>query len=177
MSQIQVQIWKLLLGSGQRCIPGDDENCGDGGLAKMLVYLIQKASQYQQTEQCILLDGTNIRAVDNRGDYSHFKLVIMVIIIIGVQYHVKAHCKQVKFNFSGQQILLLVLSMEVCILLDDRLVMKLTSDMKIKVVAGNPLHCNVNATYDETALGTVLAIAFSQLVIYLLLIVIQGVST
>lgn len=49
--------------------------------------------------------------------------------------------------------------------IDDRLVLKLTSDMKIKVVAGIPLHChredNNTKIDNDNILGTVLALAFA----------------
>lgn len=50
--------------------------------------------------------------------------------------------------------------------IDDRLVLQLTPDMKVKVIAGTPLHCHSNLTSpDETKkkdiLGTVLSLAFA----------------
>lgn len=50
-------------------------------------------------------------------------------------------------------------------LIDDRLVLKLTADMKIKVVAGIPLHChreeNNTRISNDKILGTVLALTFA----------------
>lgn len=50
--------------------------------------------------------------------------------------------------------------------IDDRLVLKLTADMKVKVVAGTPLHCRhqdntTKISSTENILGTVLALAFA----------------
>lgn len=53
--------------------------------------------------------------------------------------------------------------------IDDRLVLKLTSDLKVRVVAGTPLHCTSSANMAGTprpnstvaVLGSVLAVAFS----------------
>ncbi|CAG9802441.1 unnamed protein product [Chironomus riparius] len=147
-------------GSGQRCIPGDDENCGDGGPAKLARLSHPKGITISADRTMFIADGTNIRSVDDKG---------IIHTLIGHHGHHNhwspIPCKGALFANDVQ--LQWPTSLALSPLdgslhfTDDRLVLKLTSDMKIKVVAGTPLHCNINATYDEAALGTVLAIAFS----------------
>jgi hypothetical protein len=153
---------EAVVGSGQRCIPGDDENCGDGGLAKNARLSHPKGITISADRTMYIADGTNIRAVDNRG---------IIHTLIGHHGH-HNHWSPIpcKGALPASQVQLqwptnLALSPLDGSLhfTDDRLVLKLTTDMKIKVIAGNPLHCNVNATYDENALGTVSAIAFSPI--------------
>jgi hypothetical protein len=151
---------EAVVGSGQRCIPGDDENCGDGGLAKNARLSHPKGITIAADKTMYIADGTNIRAVDSRGiihtlighhgHHNHWSPIPCKGALIASQVQLQWPTGLTLSPLDGS-----------LYFTDDRLVLKLTADMKIKVVAGTPLHCNTNATYDETALGTVLAMAFS----------------
>ncbi|XP_037027391.1 teneurin-a isoform X8 [Bradysia coprophila] len=154
-----------VVGSGQRCIPGDENNCGDGGLASQARLSHPKGIAIAADKTMYIADGTNIRAVDPKG---------IIHTLIGHHGHHNhwspAPCKgallasQTQLQWpTGLSLSPLDGSLH---FIDDRLVLKLTSDQKIKVVAGTPLHCNTNSgTSDknktsENVLGTVLAMAF-----------------
>lgn len=114
-----------------------------------------------------IADGTNIRAVDPRG---------FIHTLVGNHGHqnqwVPTPChgsipsSQTQLQWpTGLSLSPLDGSLH---FIDDRLVLKLTADMKIKVVAGTPLHCHAkedNATNipSENILGTVLSLAFSPI--------------
>jgi hypothetical protein len=150
-----------VVGNGQRCIPGDEENCGDGGLAKNARLSHPKGITISADRTMYIADGTNIRAVDPKG---------IIYTLVGHHGHHNhwspIPCKgalqasQVQLQWpTGLALNPLDGSLH---FIDDRLVLKLTSDMKIKVVAGSPLHCHSsNETNDDTMLGTVLAMAFA----------------
>ncbi|CAO1418145.1 unnamed protein product [Diamesa hyperborea] len=154
---------EAVVGSGQRCIPGDEENCGDGGLAKNARLSHPKGITIAADKTMYIADGTNIRAVDPKG---------IIHTLIGHHGHHNhwspIPCKgalmasQVQLQWpTGLALNPLDGSLH---FIDDRLVLKLTADMKIKVVAGSPLHCNKNAnneTIEDALLGTVLAMAFA----------------
>jgi hypothetical protein len=107
-----------------------------------------------------IADGTNIRAVNSKGiihtlighhgHHNHWSPIPCKGALLASQVQLQWPTGLTLSPLDGS-----------LYFTDDRLVLKLTADMKIKVVAGTPLHCNTNATYDETALGTVLAMAFS----------------
>lgn len=153
-------------GSGQRCIPGDEENCGDGGPAMKARLSHPKGLAIAADKTMYIADGTNIRAVDPKG---------IIHTLIGHHGHHNhwspAPCagallaNQIQLQWpTGLALSPLDGSLH---FIDDRLVLKLTADMKIKVVTGSPLHCNVNKVGTEKnktsddVLGTVLAIAFA----------------
>lgn len=127
-----------------------------------------------------IADGTNIRAVDPKG---------IIHTLVGHHGHhnhwspapcsgaIPAHQAQLQWP-TGLSLSPLDGALH---FIDDRLVLKLTPDMKVKVVAGTPLHChrnlnneieandkneNINGTIvnnikPENILGTVLSLAFA----------------
>ncbi|XP_030381653.1 teneurin-a isoform X2 [Scaptodrosophila lebanonensis] len=156
-----------VVGSGQRCIPGDEGNCGDGGPALQARLSHPKGLAIAADRTMYIADGTNIRAVDPKG---------VIHTLIGHHGHhnhwspapctgtLMANQAQLQWP-TGLALSPLDGSLH---FIDDRLVLRLTSDMKIRVVAGTPLHCNnngqdsrVNKTAADNVLGTVLAMAFS----------------
>ncbi|CRK90588.1 CLUMA_CG004290, isoform A [Clunio marinus] len=157
---------EAVVGSGHRCIPGDEEKCGDGGLAKNARLSHPKGIAIAADKTIYIADGTSIRAVDNKG---------IIHTLIGHHGHHNhwspIPCKGTLFVNQVQLQWPTGLSLNPIDgslhFIDDRLVLKLTVDMKIKVVAGQPLHCannNMkNETNDDLVLGTVLAMAFSPL--------------
>lgn len=149
-----------VVGSGQRCIPGDDENCGDGGLAKNARLSHPKGIAIAADKTMYIADGTNIRAVDKQGlihtlighhgHHNHWSPIPCTGALLASQIQLQWPTAVSLSPLDGS-----------LHFTDDRLVLKLTGDMKIKIVAGTPLHCNTNNTYDVNTLGTVLAMAFS----------------
>ncbi|KAH8289150.1 hypothetical protein KR054_001033 [Drosophila jambulina] len=158
-----------VVGSGQRCIPGDEGNCGDGGPALLARLSHPKGLAIAADRTMYIADGTNIRAVDPKG---------VIHTLIGHHGHhnhwspapcsgtLMANQAQLQWP-TGLALSPLDGSLH---FIDDRLVLRLTSDMKIRVVAGTPLHCSngaagqdgrVNKTGADNVLGTVLAMAFS----------------
>ncbi|XP_055525741.1 teneurin-a isoform X2 [Wyeomyia smithii] len=154
----------VVVGSGQRCIPGDEESCGDGGPAKEARLSHPKGIAIAADKTMYIADGTNIRAVDPDG---------IIHTLIGHHGHhqhwspVPCHGALLATRSQLQWPTGLALNPLDSSLhfIDDRIVLKLTVDMKIKVVAGIPLHCSGNDDHNKTssngALGTVVAIAFA----------------
>ncbi|EAT34453.1 AAEL013308-PA, partial [Aedes aegypti] len=154
----------VVVGSGQRCIPGDEENCGDGGPAKQARLSHPKGIAIAADKTMYIADGTNIRAVDPKG---------IIHTLIGHHGHHNhwspAPCRGALLATRAQLQWPTGLALNPLDgslhFIDDRLVLKLTADMKIKVVAGVPLHCNSNEEHNKTnsddVLGTVVAMAFA----------------
>ncbi|XP_048511845.1 teneurin-a isoform X2 [Athalia rosae] len=167
---------EAVVGSGERCIPGDEGHCGDEGPAIHAKLAHPKGIAIAADKTMYIADGTNIRAVDPRG---------IIHTLVGHHGHhnhwspapcmgaIPAHRAQLQWP-TGLTLSPLDGSLH---FIDDRLVLKLTSDLKVRVVAGTPLHCTSNANMggaprsnssmaannkkSDEVLGSVLAVAFS----------------
>ncbi|XP_033329180.2 teneurin-a transmembrane protein isoform X3 [Megalopta genalis] len=167
-----------VVGSGERCIPGDESHCGDEGPAIRAKLAHPKGIAIAADKTMYIADGRNIRAVDPHG---------IIHTLVGHHGHhnhwspapcvgaISAHQAQLQWP-TGLTLSPLDGSLH---FIDDRLVLKLTSDLKVRVVAGTPLHCasNSNGNDGEAAkanassvanskkpdevLGSVLAVSFS----------------
>uniref|UniRef100_A0A182SX28 Uncharacterized protein n=1 Tax=Anopheles maculatus TaxID=74869 RepID=A0A182SX28_9DIPT len=158
--------YDVIVGSGQRCIPGDEQNCGDGGPAIEARLSHPKGLAIAADRTMYIADGTNIRAVDPKGT---------IHTLIGHHGHqnrwspvpCRGAARAMQVQLQWPTALALNPLDGSLYFVDDRLVLKLTSDMKVKVIAGIPLHCNEDhmaglnrTTPVEEPLGTVLAMAF-----------------
>ncbi|XP_052873882.1 teneurin-a [Anopheles cruzii] len=158
--------YDVIVGSGQRCIPGDEQNCGDGGAAIEARLSHPKGLAIAADRTMYIADGTNIRAVDPKGT---------IHTLIGHHGHqnrwspvpCRGAARAMQVQLQWPTALALSPLDGSLYFVDDRLVLKLTSDMKVKVIAGIPLHCNedhaqsVNRSAPaEEPLGSVLAMAF-----------------
>ncbi|KAL0125856.1 hypothetical protein PUN28_004718 [Cardiocondyla obscurior] len=170
-----------VVGSGERCIPGDEGHCGDEGPAINAKLAHPKGIAIAADKTMYIADGTNIRAVDPQG---------IIHTLVGHHGHhnhwspapcigaIPAHQAQLQWP-TGLTLSPLDGSLH---FIDDRLVLKLTSDLKVRVVAGTPLHCTSNANSNtngndelpklnsslttslkkpDEVLGSVLAVGFS----------------
>ncbi|XP_024941633.1 teneurin-a isoform X3 [Cephus cinctus] len=162
-----------VVGSGERCIPGDEGHCGDEGPAIRAKLAHPKGIAIAADKTMYIADGTNIRAVDPQGN---------IHTLVGHHGHhnhwspapcagaIPAHQAQLQWP-TGLTLSPLDGSLH---FIDDRLVLKLTSDLKVRVVAGTPLHCTSNANTEmkvnvtgpgtrkpDEVLGSVLAVGFS----------------
>lgn len=77
--------WEPFVGSGERCLPGDEAHCGDGGLARDAKLAYPKGVAISAQNILYFADGTNIRMVDRDG---------IVSTIIGNHMH-KSHWKPI----------------------------------------------------------------------------------
>ncbi|CAG9766607.1 unnamed protein product [Ceutorhynchus assimilis] len=154
---------EAVVGNGERCIPGDDTACGDEGPAKYARLSHPKGIAIAVDGTLYIADGTNIRAVDQKG---------VIHTLIGNHGH---HNHWVPIPCSGAILAnqaqlqwptgLALSPLDGAVhFIDDRLILKLTPEMKVSVVAGTPLHCHNsdNTTIgQDNELGTVLALAFN----------------
>ncbi|XP_039300715.1 teneurin-m-like, partial [Nilaparvata lugens] len=139
--------WESAVGSGERCLPGDEAHCGDGALARdaKLAYPKGYHSNYYTEWQCqvkvlYFADGTNIRMVDRDG---------IVTTVIGNHMH-KSHwlpipcegtlnIEEVHLRWPTD---LAINPLDNSLhIVDDHMILQLTPDGRVKVVAGRPLHC------------------------------------
>ncbi|RWS12485.1 teneurin-m-like protein [Dinothrombium tinctorium] len=139
---------EAVVGSGIKCLPGNKNLCGDGRLARDARLAYPKGIAISLNNEMFIADGTNIRMVDSSG---------LIHTLIGDHYH-KSHWKP--FPCSGTipiQKVNLRWPTELAIspldnslhILDDHMVLKLTPDKRIRIVAGRPTHCSSVITAHE----------------------------
>ncbi|CAL4063225.1 unnamed protein product [Meganyctiphanes norvegica] len=128
------------VGSGERCLPGDEVGCGDGSLARDAKLQYPKGMAVSINDILYFADGTNVRAVDADG---------IITTVIGTHRH-RSHWKPLPCegtvpvsDVSLRWPTALAVSPldDSLYVLDDHHVLRLTRDGQIKVVAGRPLHC------------------------------------
>jgi secreted PhoX family phosphatase len=127
--------WEVFVGSGERCLPGDEAHCGDGSSAREAKLAYPKGIAVANDGTLYFADGTNIRMVDRDG---------IISTIIGSHVH-KSHWKPVSCEGTlKMEEVLLRWPTEVSInpltgslhFLDDRVVMMMTPDGRLRIVAG-----------------------------------------
>lgn len=132
---------EIVVGSGLKCLPGDKLACGDGKNAREARLTYPKGIAVSLSGEIFIADGTNIRFVDSNG---------IIHTLIGDHFH-KFHWKP--FPCSGivpLQKYSLRWPTELAInpidnslnILDDHMVLKLTPDKRLKIIAGRPNHCS-----------------------------------
>ncbi|KAG8234383.1 hypothetical protein J437_LFUL015147, partial [Ladona fulva] len=89
------------VGSGERCIPGDEAACGDGGPARHAKLAHPKGLAIAADKTMYIADGTNIRAVDtngiihtlvgHHGHHNHWRPIpcrdMKVVVVAGTPLH------------------------------------------------------------------------------------------
>lgn len=128
------------VGSGERCLPGDEVGCGDNSLARDAKLQYPKGMALSLDDVLYFADGTNVRAVDSDG---------IISTVIGTHRH-RAHWQPLpcegtvpvsEVSLRWPTALAVSPLDNSLYVLDDHHVLRLTHDRQIKVIAGRPLHC------------------------------------
>ncbi|XP_076663968.1 teneurin transmembrane protein Ten-m isoform X3 [Andrena cerasifolii] len=145
--------WETVVGSGERCLPGDEAHCGDGALARDAKLAYPKGVAVSADNVLYFADGTNIRMVDRDG---------IITTVIGNHMH-KSHWKPIPCQGTlNVEEVHLRWPTELAInpldnslhMIDDHMVLQLAPDGRVKVVAGRPLHCASPSSSFDTELAT-----------------------
>lgn len=132
--------WVAVVGSGEHCSPGDEAHCGDNGLAKDAKLAYPKGLAIASDNTLYFADGVNIRMVDRYG---------IITTLIGNHAH-KSHWEpmQCEGTLRLEEIHLrfptaLAINPldDTLYIVDDHMILKMTPDSRVHVVAGRPLHC------------------------------------
>ncbi|XP_026832629.1 teneurin-m isoform X1 [Drosophila erecta] len=145
--------WEAFVGSGERCLPGDEAHCGDGALAKDAKLAYPKGIAISSDNIMYFADGTNIRMVDRDG---------IVSTLIGNHMH-KSHWKPIPCEGTLKleemhlrwPTELAVSPMDNTLhIIDDHMILRMTPDGRVRVISGRPLHCATASTAYDTDLAT-----------------------
>ncbi|XP_017122860.1 teneurin-m isoform X1 [Drosophila elegans] len=145
--------WEAVVGSGERCLPGDEAHCGDGALAKDAKLAYPKGIAISSDNVLYFADGTNIRMVDRDG---------IVSTLIGNHMH-KSHWKPIPCEGTLKlEEMHLRWPTELSVspldntlhIIDDHMILRMTPDGRVRVISGRPLHCATASTAYDTDLAT-----------------------
>ncbi|XP_049696807.2 teneurin-m isoform X7 [Helicoverpa armigera] len=153
--------WETVVGSGERCLPGDEAHCGDGALARDAKLAYPKGVAVSIDNIVYFADGTNIRMVDRDG---------IITTIIGNHMH-RAHWKPIpcEGTLSVEEVHLRWPT-ELAInpldnslhIIDDHMILQMAPDGRVKVIAGRPLHCPSPMTGIDVELATYATLVMPQ---------------
>lgn len=147
-----VRNWEPIVGSGERCLPGDEAHCGDGRLASDAKLAYPKGIAIASDNTLYFADGTNIRMVDKDG---------IVSTIIGNHMH-KSHWKPMPCEGTLKvDEMHLRWPTELAVnpldntlhIIDDHMILRIAPDGRVRVVAGRPLHCTSTSSPFDTDLA------------------------
>ncbi|XP_026491587.2 teneurin-m isoform X3 [Vanessa tameamea] len=157
--------WETVVGSGERCLPGDEAHCGDGALARDAKLAYPKGVAVSIDNVLYFADGTNIRMVDRDG---------IITTVIGNHMH-RAHWKPIpcEGTLSVEEVHLrwptelsinpLDNSLHI---IDDHMILQMAPDGRVKVIAGRPLHCPSPLTGYDMELATYATLVMPQSVAF-----------
>lgn len=144
--------WESVVGSGERCLPGDEAHCGDGALARDAKLAYPKGIAVSSDNTLYFADGTNIRMVDRDG---------IVTTLIGDHMH-KSHWKPIPCEGTLKvEEMHLRWPTELAVnplddtlhIIDDHMILRMAPDGRVRVVAGRPLHCASTVSSYDTDLA------------------------
>ena len=161
------QNYRVVVGSGLRCLPGDEDRCGDGGPALHARLIYPKGLSVTSDGNIYFADGTTIRMVDSKSGH----LVTLIKPHLQNNHWKPLPCEgtlsleEAKLRWPTE---LAVNPLDNSVhFIDDNIVMKVTRNGHLKVVAGRPLHCSrPRSSYftnfaSYTTLASPQALAFS----------------
>ncbi|OQR79684.1 teneurin-3-like [Tropilaelaps mercedesae] len=131
---------EVVVGTGAKCLPGDKLFCGDGRPAREAKLSYPKGIAVSMYREIYIADGTNVRMVDRAG---------IMNTLVGDHHH-KAHWKPLScagIHLPGQTNLKWPAELAInpvdnsLHILDDHIVLRLTPDHRLRVIAGKPVHC------------------------------------
>merc|ERR1719361_3328270 len=144
--------WERGIGNGIRCLPGDLDSCGDGGHAKEARLSYPKGLAISSDNIIYFADGTDIRMVDQDG-------IISTIVggLVGQNSQQRSWQPLACKGTIGVRNVALRWPTDLAInpldntlhFIDDSIVMKLTTDEQIEIIAGRPLHCSRSSESTE----------------------------
>uniref|UniRef100_A0A1A8RL07 EGF-like domain-containing protein n=1 Tax=Nothobranchius rachovii TaxID=451742 RepID=A0A1A8RL07_9TELE len=132
---------EVVAGTGEQCPPFDEARCGDGRKATEALLLGPKGIAVDKNGLIYFVDGTMIRKVDRNG---------IISTVLGSNDRTSArpltcdtsmHIRQVRLEWPTD---LAISPMDNSIyVLDNNVVLQITENGQVRIVAGRPMHCQV----------------------------------
>ncbi|KAM9477763.1 teneurin-3 isoform 5-T5 [Clarias gariepinus] len=140
---------EVVAGTGEQCLPFDENRCGDGGKATEALLLGPKGIAVDKNGLIYFVDGTMIRKVDRNGIISTLLGSNDLTSARPLTCDTSMHIGQVRLEWPTD---LAINPMDNSIyVLDNNVVLQITENRQVRIVAGRPMHCQVPGI--EYALG------------------------
>uniref|UniRef100_A0A8D3CVH4 Teneurin transmembrane protein 3 n=1 Tax=Scophthalmus maximus TaxID=52904 RepID=A0A8D3CVH4_SCOMX len=132
---------EVVAGTGEQCPPFDDSRCGDGRKATEAQLLGPKGIAVDKNGLIYFVDGTMIRKVDRNGIISTVLGSNDLTSARPLTCDTSMHIRQVRLEWPTD---LAINPMDNSIyVLDNNVVLQITENRQVRIVAGRPMHCQV----------------------------------
>uniref|UniRef100_A0A3Q2P638 Teneurin transmembrane protein 3 n=1 Tax=Fundulus heteroclitus TaxID=8078 RepID=A0A3Q2P638_FUNHE len=132
---------KVVAGTGEQCPPFDEARCGDGRKATEAQLLGPKGIAVDKNGLIYFVDGTMIRKVDRNGIISTVLGSNDLTSARPLTCDTSMHIRQVRLEWPTD---LAINPMDNSIyVLDNNVVLQITENRQVRIVAGRPMHCQV----------------------------------
>ncbi|XP_052401451.1 teneurin-3 isoform X3 [Carassius gibelio] len=132
---------EVVAGTGEQCLPFDEARCGDGGKATEAILLGPKGIAVDKNGFIYFVDGSMIRKVDRNGIISTLLGSNDLTSARPLTCDTSMHIGQVRLEWPTD---LAINPMDNSIyVLDNNVVLQITENRQVRIVAGRPMHCQV----------------------------------
>ncbi|XP_054607704.2 teneurin-3 isoform X2 [Nothobranchius furzeri] len=132
---------EVVAGTGEQCPPFDEARCGDGRKATEALLLGPKGIAVDKNGLIYFVDGTMIRKVDRNGIISTVLGSNDLTSARPLTCDTSMHIRQVRLEWPTD---LAISPMDNSIyVLDNNVVLQITENGQVRIVAGRPMHCQV----------------------------------
>ncbi|XP_061736854.1 teneurin-3 isoform X4 [Nerophis ophidion] len=132
---------EVVAGTGEQCPPFDEARCGDGKKATEAQLLGPKGIAVDKNGLIYFVDGTMIRKVDRNGIISTVLGSNDLTSARPLTCDTSMHIRQVRLEWPTD---LAISPMDNSIyVLDNNVVLQITENRQVRIVAGRPMHCQV----------------------------------
>ncbi|CAL8333020.1 unnamed protein product [Merluccius merluccius] len=132
---------EVVAGTGEQCPPFDEARCGDGRKATEAQLLGPKGIAVDKNGFIYFVDGTMIRKVDRNGIISTLLGSNDLTSARPLTCDTSMHIRQVRLEWPTD---LAINPMDNSIyVLDNNVVLQITENRQVRIVAGRPMHCQV----------------------------------
>ncbi|XP_031722930.1 teneurin-3 [Anarrhichthys ocellatus] len=132
---------EVVAGTGEQCPPFDEARCGDGRKATEAQLLGPKGVAVDRNGLIYFVDGTMIRKVDRNGIISTVLGSNDLTSARPLTCDTSMHIRQVRLEWPTD---LAINPMDNSIyVLDNNVVLQITENRQVRIVAGRPMHCQV----------------------------------
>uniref|UniRef100_A0A673YB77 Teneurin-3 n=1 Tax=Salmo trutta TaxID=8032 RepID=A0A673YB77_SALTR len=136
-----IQNGEVVAGTGEQCPPFDEARCGDGGKATEALLMGPKGITVDKNGYIYFVDGTMIRKVDRNGIISTLLGSNDLTSARPLTCDTSMHIRQVRLEWPTA---LAINPMDNSIyVLDNNVVLQITENRQVRIVAGRPMHCQV----------------------------------
>uniref|UniRef100_A0A8C7YR34 Teneurin transmembrane protein 3 n=1 Tax=Oryzias sinensis TaxID=183150 RepID=A0A8C7YR34_9TELE len=132
---------EVVAGTGEQCPPFDEARCGDGRKAPEAQLLGPKGIAVDKNGLIYFVDGTMIRKVDRNGIISTVLGSNDLTSARPLTCDTSMHISQVRLEWPTD---LAINPMDNSMyVLDNNVVLQITENRQVRIVAGRPMHCQV----------------------------------